>query len=124
MSKKPKATRTRRPGRSKMPASKPLDLEKLVSYAEGSIVSRTLVENKAGTVTLFAFDRGHGLSEHTAPFDALVHILDGQGVFVVGGKAHCVGAGQALLMPAHVPHSAKASRRFKMLLTMLKARRK
>ncbi len=106
--------------RSTMPASRVVDLAKLVTYGDGAIVSRTLLESKAGTVTLFAFDGGQSLSEHTAPFDALVHILSGEGEFVVGGKAHCAGAGQALIMPAHVPHAVKAARRFKMLLTMLK----
>ena len=107
--------------RSKMPASRVVGLAKLVTYGDGAIVSRTLLESKAGTVTLFAFDGGQSLSEHTAPFDALVHVLNGEGEFIVSGKTHCVGAGQALLMPAHVPHAVKAARRFKMLLTMLKA---
>jgi quercetin dioxygenase-like cupin family protein len=109
-------------GASKMPAGKVLGLADLVSYAAESIVSRTLVENRAGTVTVFAFAAGQGLSEHTAPFDALVEVLDGEGRFTVGGKANCVKAGQALLMPANVPHAVEAGRRFKMLLTMLRAR--
>jgi quercetin dioxygenase-like cupin family protein len=110
--------------RSKMPASRVVDLAELVTYGDGAIVSRVLLEGEAGTVTLFAFDDGQSLSEHTVPFDALVHVLDGEGEFIVGGKAHCAGAGQALLMPAHVPHAVKAARRFKMLLTMLKAKGK
>ena len=122
MVKKAKATAAKRPGNSKMPASETLDLAGLVNYAEASIVSRTLVENKAGTITLFAFDAGQSLSEHTAPFDALVHVLDGEGKFTVGGKVSSVGAGQALLMPAKVPHAVKAEQRFKMLLTMLRSK--
>ncbi len=121
MTRKEKATAADGSGKSKMSAGEVLDLAGLVSYAEGSIVSRTLVENKAGTITLFAFDAGQSLSEHTAPFDALVHVLDGEGEFTVGGKASGVGAGQALLMPANVPHAVKAEERFKMLLTMLRS---
>ncbi len=122
MARKEKATASDSSGKSKMPAGEVLDLAGLVSYAEGSIVSRTLVENKAGTITLFAFDAGQSLSEHTAPFDALVHVLDGEGAFTVGGKASSVGAGQALLMPANVAHAVKAEERFKMLLTMLRSK--
>ncbi len=122
MARKAKATATDWSGKSKMPAGEVLDLVRLVSYAEGSIVSRTLVEDKAGTITLFAFDEGQSLSEHSAPFDALVQVLDGEGEFTVGGKASSVGARQALLMPANVPHAVKAAERFKMLLTMLRSK--
>ena len=109
-------------GKSRMPAAKVLELAGLVEYAEGSIVSRTLVDNDAGTVTLFAFDEGQGLSEHTTPFDALVHVLDGEGEFVIGGEANSVCAGRAILMPADIPHAVKATARFKMLLSMLRAK--
>jgi len=102
--------------------SKAFDLAKLASYGEGAIVSRTLVENKAGTITLFAFDAGQGLSEHSAPFDAFVNVLEGEAEFVIGGKAVKTGAGQVVIMPANVPHAVKATRRFKMLLTMLRAK--
>jgi len=108
--------------KSKMPAGEVLDLAGLVNYARESIVSRTLLENKAGTVTLFAFDAGQGLSEHTAPFDALVQVLDGHGRFTVGGRPSTVRTGQVLLMPANVPHAVQAGQRFKMLLTMLRAK--
>lgn len=110
-----------RKGASRMPAGEVLGFEGLTDYAKSSIVSRTLVEKKAGTVTLFAFDAGQSLSEHTAPFDALVQVLDGEGEFVVGGKVNTVRAGHALLMPADVPHAVRAVRRFKMLLTMLRS---
>ena len=111
-----------KPGKAKLPAARVLDLAALADYATDAIVSRTLVENAAGTVTLFVFDAGQGLSEHTAPFDALVQVLEGQGTFVIDGKRHCAGAGQILLMPASVPHAVKATVRFKMLLTMLRAK--
>ncbi len=114
---------TKGQAKSKMPAGEVLGLAEMVRYAADSIVSRTLVENKAGTVTLFAFDAGQGLSEHAAPFDALVQVLDGKGEFTVGGKANLVVKGQVLLMPANVPHAVRASRRFKMLLTMLRGER-
>lgn len=110
-------------GKSKMTAGEVLGLADLVRYSADSIVSRTLAENRAGTITLFAFDAGQGLSEHAAPFDAVVQVLDGEGRFTVGGKPHRVRAGQILLMPADVPHAVKATRRFKMLLTMLRARK-
>jgi len=106
--------------KSKIQESQVLDLIKLVEYGQGAIVSRTLVENEAGTVTLFAFDADQGLSEHTAPFDALVQVLDGQGEFIIAGKSHQVGEGQLILMPANVPHAVRANRRFKMMLTMLR----
>ena len=99
----------------------PVDLVRRVDYAEGSVVSRTLVEKKAGTLTLFAFDVGQGLSEHTAPFDAVVQVLDGEARLVIGGQEVVAAAGQLVVMPAHVPHSLRAERRFKMLLTMIRS---
>ncbi len=100
--------------------SQALDLQSAVAYAEGSIVSRTLIENDAGTITLFAFDQGEALSEHSAPFDAVVQVLDGQAELVIGGKPLAVDAGQLVVMPANVPHAVRAKKRFKMLLTMLR----
>jgi len=96
-------------------------LTELVQYAEGSIVSRTLVDQKQGTLTLFAFDKGQGLSEHTAPFDAYVVVLDGEAELRIGGKPVRAHAGQMVLMPAAVPHALKAVKRFKMLLVMIRA---
>ena len=96
-------------------------LSSLAAYQPGSVVSRTLVKKEKGTVTLFAFDAGQGLSEHTAPFDALVQVLEGRASVVLGGKAHAMGAGEVLLMPANVAHSLVAVERFKMLLTMIRA---
>ena len=106
--------------KSKIEGAQVLDLPGLVQYGEGAVVSRTLVESEAGTVTLFAFDAEQGLSEHTAPFDALVQVVEGEGRFVIGGKPCDVGEGQIVLMPANVPHAVRANRRFKMVLTMLR----
>ena len=97
------------------------NLAESIDYQNGAVVSRTLVKKASGNVTLFAFDRGEGLSEHTTPFDALVHILDGEAEITIGGINHTVGAGEAILMPAEVPHALKAASRFKMLLTMIKS---
>lgn len=97
-----------------------VDLADLVTYQEGSIVSRTLVKTSGGTVTLFAFERGQALSEHTAPFDALVQVLDGEAELTIGGKSVLAGAGRIVLMPANIPHAVNAVRRFKMLLTMVR----
>ena len=91
-----------------------------VEYAEGSVVSREILRNNAGTLTLFAFDAGQGLSEHTAPFDATVTILDGEAEILLGGTPHIVKAGEMLIMPAGVPHALNAKQRFKMLLTMIR----
>lgn len=93
----------------------------LAEYGEGAVVSRTIVKNEAGTVTFFAFDEGQGLSEHTAPFDALVQIVDGNAEIIIGGAPHTLQSGGLILMPANIPHSLTAVTRFKMLLTMLKA---
>lgn len=95
-------------------------LRELISYQTGSVVSRTLVNKPAGTVTLFAFDANQGLSEHTAPFDALVHILDGAAVVTIAGKEHRLDAGEAILMPAGKPHALMCAEPFKMLLVMIK----
>lgn len=96
-------------------------LKEYIEYSQGSVVSKTLKQNSSGTITLFAFDRGQGLSEHMAPFDAAVQVIDGEGVFVIGGEEHILSAGELLIMPANVPHAVRAIKRFKMLLTMLRA---
>ena len=93
----------------------------MVEYQGGAIVSREVLKKKTGTVTLFAFAAGQGLSEHTAPFDALVQVLDGEAEITIAGKRHRLRAGELILMPANQPHSLKAARRFKMLLTMIRA---
>jgi quercetin dioxygenase-like cupin family protein len=91
-----------------------------VKYADGSVVSHAVIEKDAGTVTLFAFDKGQGLPGHSAPHDALVQALDGKAVITIGGAAHEVKAGECLLMPANMPHAVKAPEKFKMLLAMIK----
>jgi len=105
-----------------LPPAAAVDLAGLVQVAAGAVVSRTLAKNDAGTITLFAFDAGQGLSEHSAPFDALVHVLDGQVELTIGGTAVPASAGQAVLMPANVPHALKAIRPFKMILTLLRGK--
>lgn len=110
------------PKAGKIPAAVTLDLATLADYSPGSIVSRQLIKNDAGAITLFAFDAGQSLSEHTTPFDAMVQILDGQAELVIGGKSVPARAGQLVVIPADVPHAVKVSQRFKMLLTMLKAK--
>ncbi len=101
--------------------AKSLSLADLIEYAGGSVVSRTIIEKKVGTLTLFSFDAGQGLSEHSAPFDALVQVLDGEVEITIGGKPVRARAGEIVLMPANVPHSLRAVRRFKMLLTMIRS---
>lgn len=98
-----------------------LKLADLIEYQTGSIVSRTLIDKKAGTVTLFAFDEGQGLSEHTAPFDALVNILDGEAIVIISSKPLTVKQGEMVIMPASKPHALRASVRFKMMLTMIRS---
>ena len=93
----------------------------MAAYQEGAIVSRQITKAEAGNVTLFAFDAGQELSEHTAPFDALVHVLDGTAEIRISGQPYQVQAGQAIIMPANEPHAVKAGQRFKMLLTMIRA---
>ncbi len=96
-------------------------LNELVAYQEGAIVSRMLLKQKGGNVSLFAFDRGESLSEHTAPFDALVVVVDGTAEIEIAGTPHRVGPGQTITLPAHVPHAVRAPERFKMLLVMVRA---
>ena len=93
----------------------------LLEYQDKSIVSRVLLKNKGGTVTLFAFDQGEGLSEHTAPFEALVLVVEGEAEVEIAGKASLVRQGETILLPANVSHAVKAATRFKMLLTMIRA---
>ena len=102
-----------------IPIAEVVRLIELVNYQEGAVVSRTLA-NRA-TFTLFAFDEGQGLSEHTAPFDAVAHLLEGEAEIAVSGKPLRTTAGEAVLMPANQPHSLKALSRFKMLLTMIRS---
>lgn len=93
----------------------------LVEYQEGSVVSRTIIKKDTGTVTLFAFDEGQELSEHAAPFDALVYVLDGEAEIIISGKALRSKAGEMIIMPANEPHALKAPKKFKMLLVMIRS---
>jgi len=93
----------------------------LIDYQKGAVVSKTIVDKKTGTVTLFAFDEDQGLSEHTAPFDALVYLLDGEAEIVISGKAFRVKAGEMIIMPANEPHALRAVKKFKMVLVMIRS---
>lgn len=99
---------------------KPLELASLIEYADGSVVSKTLMDKKAGTLTLFAFDAGQGLSEHTSPYDATVLILDGTAKLMIAGQEVKASAGEMVIMPANIPHDVQAEERFKMLLIMIR----
>jgi len=96
-------------------------LIEMINYQDGAVVSKEIIKKQTGTVTLFAFDQGQGLSEHTAPFDALVYILDGESVITIAGTPHTVKSGQMIIMPANKPHALQAVKRFKMLLVMIKS---
>jgi quercetin dioxygenase-like cupin family protein len=91
-----------------------------VDYADGAVVSKTIVKKPAGNITLFAFDKGEGLAEHSSPHEALVQLLDGKAEIIIGGTPHNLMAGQNIILPANIPHALKATERFKMMLTMIK----
>jgi quercetin dioxygenase-like cupin family protein len=97
-----------------------LDLKNIIGYQEGSVVSKEIIKKETGTVTLFAFDEGQGLSEHTAPFDALVNVIDGQAEIIISGKPFVVKEGEMIIMPSNEPHALKAVEKFKMMLVMVK----
>jgi len=96
-------------------------LSEMVEYQEGSVVSKTLIDKKAGTITLFAFGAGQGLSEHTTPFDALVYLVNGEAEITISGEPHLLKTGEMIIMPANDPHALKAVTQFKMLLVMIKS---
>ncbi len=102
------------------PKSEILHMNDLVTYQEGSVVSRQITKEEAGNITLFAFDEGQELSEHTAPYDALVHVLDGEVEVRISGKPFKLKTGDAIIMPANEPHALMAIKKFKMLLTMIR----
>ncbi len=104
-----------------LPSAEAVALAGLVNYQDGAVVSRTLVAKPAGTVTLFAFDEGQSLSEHTAPYDALVQMIEGEAEITISGKPVRARAGELILMPANLPHALKALTRYKMLLTMIRS---
>ena len=105
---------------AKLPPAKPVQLEKLIEYSPNSIVSREILKTKTGTLSLFAFDAGQGLSEHSAPFDAVVQVLDGEAEIIIAGESHTTRTGETILMPASIPHAVSANHKFKMLLTMIR----
>ncbi len=107
-------------GKREMPGAEAVFLAEMVNYQAGAVVSRALIQRNAATLTLFAFDEGQGLSEHTAPFDALAHVLEGEVEITVSGKPIVTKAGHAVLMPANQPHALKALTPFKMMLTMIR----
>ncbi|MGQ9615502.1 MAG: cupin domain-containing protein [Spirochaetota bacterium] len=100
--------------------AKVIGINDLIDYQEGSVVSRQIISKDAGTVTLFAFDEGEGLSEHTAPYDALVYVYNGEAMVRISGNPFTVKSGELLIMPAHKPHELKAVKRFKMMLVMIR----
>lgn len=106
---------------STVSVSKVMHLSDMIAYQEGAVVSRQITKADAGNVTLFAFDQDQGLSEHTAPFDAFVHVLEGEAEATISGQPFVLGAGDAIIMPANEPHALKARKQFKMLLTMIRA---
>ena len=101
--------------------SKPFNIENLIDYQENSVVSREIIRKETGTVTIFAFDRGEGLSEHTAPFDAMVQVVDGTAEIIISGDKNFVKSGEMIIMPGNVPHALNAVERFKMVLTMIRS---
>jgi quercetin dioxygenase-like cupin family protein len=108
-------------GEGELKAAQVFSLVGLVAYQDGAVVSRTLMDKGAGTLTLFAFGAGQGLSEHQAPFDALVYILDGTAAVSVSGENHNLVAGDMIILPANKPHALRATARFKMLLAMIRS---
>ena len=103
-----------------VPTATPIDLENEVAYAIGAVVSKTLLKKETGNITLFSFDTGQGLSEHTAPFDAVVYVVDGAADITIGGAPHAVKKGEMIVMPAGIPHALHAPAPFKMLLVMIR----
>jgi len=101
--------------------SKPFNIENLIDYQENSVVSREIIRKETGTVTIFAFDKGEGLSEHTAPFDAMVQVVDGIAEIIISGNKNVVKSGEMIIMPGNVLHALNAVERFKMVLTMIRS---
>ena len=104
-----------------LPSGQPIQIAEHVSYQEGSVVSREIIKKATGSVTIFAFDQDQGLSEHTAPFDALVQVVEGETEIVISGQPHRLHGGEIILMPAGQPHALRAITRFKMILTMIRS---
>jgi len=101
---------------------KALNFDKMIEYAQGAIVSKTILKKETGNISLFSFDKNEGLSEHTAPFDAVVQVIDGKANVIIGGIDNTLEKGETIIMPANIPHALKAIERFKMILTMIKSK--
>ena len=93
-----------------------------VEYSAGGIVSKTVLKKETGNISLFSFDKGEALSEHTAPFDAMIQVIDGKGEIIIGGRPNILEAGQSIIMPANIPHAVRAVEKFKMVLTMIRSK--
>ncbi|OIP04634.1 MAG: cupin [Bacteroidetes bacterium CG2_30_32_10] len=106
---------------SELEKGKKLNLEGIIDYAKGAVVSKTIIKKETGNVSLFVFDKGEGLSEHTAPFDAMVQVIDGKACIIIGGVENNLEKGESIIMPANITHALKAITPFKMILTMVKS---
>ena len=109
-------------GSSEFEKSKVFSFSDSVDYSEGGIVSKTILKKETGNISLFSFDKGEALSEHTAPFDAMITVVDGKGEVIIGGKSFILASGQSIIMPANITHAVNAVERFKMVLTMIKSK--
>jgi quercetin dioxygenase-like cupin family protein len=107
-------------GTNEFEKSKVFSFRESVEYSEGGIVSKTVLKKQTGNISLFSFDKGEALSEHTAPFDAMIQVVDGRGEVIIGGESFFLESGQSIIMPANITHAVKAVERFKMVLTMIK----
>ena len=101
--------------------SKIFSFNESIEYSDGGIVSKTVLKKQTGNISLFSFDRGEALSEHTAPFDAMIQVVDGRGEIIIGGKSFILETGESIIMPANIPHAVKAVEKFKMVLTMIRS---
>jgi quercetin dioxygenase-like cupin family protein len=108
-------------GTNEFEKSKVFSLNDSIEYSEGGIVSKTVLKKQTGNISLFSFDKGEALSEHTAPFDAMIQVVDGRGEIIIGGKSFLLSTGQSIIMPANITHAVKAVEKFKMVLTMIKS---
>ncbi|HEX7493338.1 MAG TPA: cupin domain-containing protein [Bacteroidales bacterium] len=108
-------------GSSEFEKSKVFSFNDSVDYSDGGIVSKTVLKKETGNISLFSFDKGEALSEHTAPFDAMITVVDGKGEVIIGGKSFILSSGQSIIMPANITHAVNAVEKFKMVLTMIKS---
>jgi quercetin dioxygenase-like cupin family protein len=109
-------------GSNEFDKAKIFSFKESVEYAEGGIVSKTVLKKETGNISLFSFAKGEALSEHTAPFDAMIQVVDGKGEIIIGGKSYFLETGQAIIMPANITHAVKAAENFKMVLTMIRSK--